>query len=89
VAVDVSRMAQVPVPVEQQAAPQVARPVVPNPAPVRKFVRAASRKIWHLLVVAISGEGTAGIDESALPMGFMAPYAKGSRTVRNLWHLPF
>jgi len=85
--VDVSLTARIPV--EQPVTPQVARPDIPNPAPIRKFGRAAARKIWHLLVVAISGEGTAGIDESQFPMGFMAPYKKGSRTVRNLWHQPF
>ena len=85
--VDVSLMARVPV--EQRGAPQIARPTMPNPAPVRRLVSKASRRIWHLLVVAISGEGTEGIDESQLPSGFIAPYAKGSRTVRNLWHQPF
>jgi len=85
--VDVSRMAQLPL--EKPSIPQVARPDLPNPAPIRKFALAAGRKIWHLLVIAISGEGTAGIDESQLPMGFEVPYKKGSRTVRNLWHQPF
>jgi hypothetical protein len=85
--VDVSLMARIPV--EQPSAPKIARPTIPNPAPIRRFAVSVSRKIWHLLVVAISGEGTAGIDESQLPMGFEAPYKKGSRTVRNLWHQPF
>jgi len=86
-AVDVSLMARIPV--EQPESPQIARPTLPDPAPIRRIVRSASRRIWHWIVIAVSGEGTAGIDESQLPMGFMAPYAKGSRTVRNLWHLPF
>jgi len=85
--VDVSLMAQVPV--EQPSTPQIARRRMPSPAPIRRLAVSVSRKIWHLLVVAISGDGTAGIDESQLPMGFMAPYKKGSRTVRNLWHQPF
>ena len=86
-AVDVSLMARIPV--EQPRALQVLRPTLPNPAPIRTFAVKISRKVWHLMVVAISGEGTAGIDESQLPMGFEAPYKKGSRTVRNLWHQPF
>jgi hypothetical protein len=30
-----------------------------------------------------------GIDETAFPSGFNVPYRRGSRQVRNLWHLPF
>ena len=30
-----------------------------------------------------------GIDDEALPSGFLAPYKKGSRQVRNLWHIHF
>jgi hypothetical protein len=30
-----------------------------------------------------------GIDDAALPSGFAAPYQRGSRLVRNLWHIPF
>ena len=40
----------------------------------------------------ISGPGlgvSGGIDDSAMPSGFMAPYGRGSRQVRNLWHQPF
>jgi len=85
--VDVSLMARIPA--EQPRAPEIARPTLPSPAPIRRVVKSVVGTIWHWLVVAISGEGTAGIDESQLPMGFSAPYAKGSRTVRNLWHQPF
>lgn len=86
-AVDASLMARIPV--EQPATPKIARPALPNPAPVRRIVRSAAKLIWHWIVVALSGEGTEGIDESQFPSGFTAPYARGSRMVRNLWHIPF
>ncbi len=34
-------------------------------------------------------DDTGGIDDAALPSGFAAPYQRGSRAVRNLWHIPF
>jgi len=30
-----------------------------------------------------------GIDDTKLPSGFEAPHRRGSRMVRNLWHIPF
>jgi hypothetical protein len=47
---------------------------------VRRALRAAWRVIW---------DDTGGIDETALPSGFTAPQRRGSRQVRNLWHIPF
>jgi len=41
---------------------------------------AASRVIW---------DDTGGIDETAFPSGFATPQRRGSRMVRNLWHIPF
>ena len=30
-----------------------------------------------------------GINDEAMPSGYLAPYKKGSRQVRNLWHIDF
>ena len=74
--VEVNRAA--PIHVEEPSGPSRLRPIL--------------KRIWSLLVVAVSGPGlgaSGGIDDSAMPSGFMAPYRRGSRQVRNLWHLPF
>jgi hypothetical protein len=42
--------------------------------------------VWRLLVNAISAPG---IDETMLPSSFEAPYGRGSRQIRSLWHMPF
>ena len=34
-------------------------------------------------------DDTGGIDDTALPSAFAAPYRRGSRAVRSLWHIPF
>jgi hypothetical protein len=51
-------------------------------------VRAVSQRVLaaalHVLL-----DDTGGIDDTALPSGFAAPYQRGSRAVRNLWHIPF
>jgi hypothetical protein len=50
------------------------------------------RRIWSALVTVVSGPGlgaSGGIDDSAMPSGFIVPYGRGSRQVRNLWHQPF
>jgi hypothetical protein len=47
------------------------------------------RSIWRRVRESrVLSEGS-GIDDTALPSGYAAPYRKGSRAVRNLWHLPF
>jgi len=45
----------------------------------QRLWRATSRVVW---------DDTGGIDETALPSGFAAPHRRGSRMVRNLWHIP-
>jgi hypothetical protein len=48
------------------------------------------RAIWKLARALGSGAiGSGGIDDTKLPSGFEAPYRRGSRMVRNLWHIPF
>ena len=54
----------------------------PDAGEHRSFVR----RLWSKLVSVLSGPG---LDDSAFPSGFMAPYGRGSRQVRNLWHQPF
>jgi hypothetical protein len=75
------------------SSPNARRPpiVAVEPRPVSKGpgggrLRAVGRGIWRLLVNAISGPG---IDESKLPSSFEAPYGRGSRQIRSLWHMPF
>jgi hypothetical protein len=88
-AVDVNRMAQVGV---EQPRIQVEQPRASRPSPVRRILMSVAKRVWSALVVLISGPGlgaSGGIDDEAMPSGFMAPYRRGSRQVRNLWHLPF
>ena len=49
-------------------------------------LRPGFRRVWRLIVNALSGPG---LDDSALPSSFEAPYGRGSRYVRSLWHIPF
>jgi len=80
----------------RDAAPSVHRSENPSgsapAAPRPSRLRSISKRIWTFLVEVISGPGlgvSGGIDDSAMPSGFMAPYGRGSRQVRNLWHQPF
>ncbi len=57
----------------------------PAPGGGRRL-RAVGRGIWRFLVNAISGPG---LDDAAFPSSFEAPYRRGSRYVRSLWHMPF
>ena len=56
-------------------------------------LRSVAKSIWHWLVIVISGPGLGeeykAIDETAMPSGFVVPYKRGSRQVRNLSHLLF
>ena len=64
-------------------------PVASEPSqksPRGRRLRRVGRGIWRFLVNAISGPG---LDDSALPSSFEAPYGRGSRQVRSLWHMPF
>jgi len=57
---------------------------------VRSLVALVAAKLRALWMRARRGTiGSGGIDDAALPSGFLAPYARGSRQVRNLWHFPF
>ena len=37
----------------------------------------------------VLSDDTGGLDDAAMPSGYAAPYRRGSRQVRNLWHIPF
>ena len=70
---------------------RAARVTIEEQCPSR--LRSILKRVWHVLVIAFSGPGlgeeSGVIDDSAMPSGFMAPYRRGSRQVRNLWHLQF
>jgi hypothetical protein len=51
-------------------------------------VRAACRRALAAVGRVVLDE-TGGIDDAALPSAFEAPYRRGSRAVRSLWHIPF
>jgi len=34
-------------------------------------------------------DDTGALNDEAMPSGYAAPYRRGSRQVRNLWHIPF
>jgi hypothetical protein len=56
---------------------------------VRLF-RLVVRKLRDALKSAVFGPDLpGGINDEALPSGFIAPYKKGSRHVRNLGHIDF
>jgi hypothetical protein len=59
------------------------KPQASLPARVKDKVRG----LWKRTRDARAEGG--GIDDSKLPSGFEAPYRRGSRMVRNLWHIPF
>jgi len=51
---------------------------------VRAVCQRALAAVLHVVL-----DDTGGIDDTALPSGFAAPYQRGSRAVRSLWHIPF
>jgi hypothetical protein len=54
------------------------------------IVRSVARKVWSLLKSALFGPDLpGGINDEALPSGFIFPHKKGSRQVRNLAHIDF
>ena len=88
-AVDVNRMARIAI---EEPRVRVEEPSPPQTAPRPSRLRSVLRRLWSALVTAVSGPGlgvSGGIDDSAMPSGFIVPYGRGSRQVRNLWHLPF
>ena len=56
---------------------------------------ALARKGWSICqrawaaAIRVLWADAGGIDDTKLPSGFAAPHQRGSRMVRNLWHLPF
>ena len=70
-------------------------PSMPAPRPdtsrrafVAGSVRSTLQRAWSA-VWRVIWDDTGGIDDTALPSGFEAPQRRGSRMVRNLWHIPF
>ena len=66
----------------------------PAPDPSRRAglagaVRSICQSAWRTAVRVVWDDTAGGIDETALPSGFAAPQRRGSRMVRNLWHIPF
>jgi hypothetical protein len=50
------------------------------------------RRIWQRIRGAaahILFDDTGALNDEAMPSGYAAPYRRGSRQVRNLWHIPF
>ena len=66
-----------------------ATPDVSKRALVAGKVHSISRRAWSALLRVVWDDTGGGIDETALPSGFAAPQRRGSRMVRNLWHIPF
>ena len=62
----------------------------PNPATgafLGRITRSVCRRAWRAASLILWGD-LRGIDESAFPSGYATPHRRGSRMVRNLWHLP-
>jgi hypothetical protein len=54
------------------------------------LIKGVARKVWNVLKSAVFGPDLpGGISDEELPSGFIAPYKKGSRQVRNLGHIDF
>ena len=52
--------------------------------------RSIARKVLSLLKSVLYGPDLpGGINDEALPSGFLFPHKKGSRQVRNLGHIDF
>jgi hypothetical protein len=91
--VEVNRSIRIaPVRPGQKPEPSASAQMAPS-EPRFRILRSVAKRVWHALVVAISGPGLGeeyrGIDETAMPSGFVVPYKRGSRQVRNLSHLLF
>jgi hypothetical protein len=65
-----------------------AKPDASPGAPIISRVQSICQRVWGAATRVI-WEDAGGIDDSALPAGFAAPYRRGSRSVRSLWHIPF
>jgi hypothetical protein len=64
------------------------KPDTSKGAPLAGKVRLICKRAWSAAFRVI-WDDTGGIDETALPSGYAAPQRRGSRMVRNLWHIPF
>lgn len=54
------------------------------------LINSVVRKAWGQLARVVRwARKPGGINDEALPSGFIAPYKKGSRQVRNLGHIDF
>ena len=67
--------------------PEVASRVT-SPSLAAHKVQWILRRMW-LAAYRVVWDDTRGIDESAFPSGYAVPHRRGSRMVRNLWHIPF
>jgi hypothetical protein len=65
-----------------------ATPATPGGSRLASTVWSICRRAWAA-AVRIVRDDAGGIDDTALPSGYAAPYRRGGRLVRNLWHLPF
>jgi len=65
------------------------KPETSRAALVAAKVRSIFRRAWSAVWRVIWDDTGGGIDDTALPSGFAAPQGRGSRMVRNLWHIPF
>jgi len=65
------------------------RPDISRRVRLTGMVRSVCQSVWRAAVRVIWDDTVGGIDETALPSGFAAPQRRGSRMVRNLWHIPF
>ena len=55
-----------------------------------KLIKRVARKVRSLLRSVVFGPDLpGGINDEELPSGFITPYRKGSRQVRNLGHIDF
>jgi hypothetical protein len=50
--------------------------------------RSICQRAWAVAIRVLCDD-TGGIDDAKLASGYAAPHQRGSRMVRNLWHLPF
>ncbi len=72
----------------QPASPRTPMASPPAPALLTRILRMLLKNTRGVILDVLYGTG-GGIDDTAMPSGYMAPHKKGSRGVRNLWHQPF
>lgn len=53
-------------------------------------IKGVARKVWKLATGFVRWtQKPGGINDEAMPSGYIVPYKKGSRQVRNLTHIDF